>query len=228
MNSAVAIDPPVQPINPWWPLPLALVLWALMLWGFGFFFAAPAKVASIPPAPIDARIIELPPPPAPPKLQPKPVVKAEKVARPVPVVRPTPQAVQTPPPAPKVALPTPPAPVPAPTHAEPAPVPPPPKPEPSPSTGQGGTQQMGARALYQPKPTLPEDLRDETIHTVVMARFHIKPDGSATVELTQAAPNPRVNQLILNTLKTWRFFPAIQAGKPVASVQDVKVAIDVE
>ena len=62
--------------------------------------------------------------------------------------------------------------------------------------------------------------RDETIHTVVMARFHIKPDGSATVELTQPAPNPRVNQLILNTLKTWRFFPAIQAGKPVASVQD--------
>ncbi len=87
---------------------------------------------------------------------------------------------------------------------------------------------MGARALYQPKPTLPEDLRDETIHSVVMARFHIDSNGNATVNLTQAAANPRVNQLILNTLKTWRFFPAIQGGKPVASVQDVKVAIDVE
>ena len=87
---------------------------------------------------------------------------------------------------------------------------------------------MGARALYQPKPKLPESLRDETIHTVVMARFHIKPDGSSTVELIQAAPNPRINQLILNTLKTWRFFPAIEGGKPVASEQDVKVAIDVE
>ncbi|MHB8167559.1 MAG: energy transducer TonB [Sulfuricella sp.] len=224
MNSAAVVDPPVRPMNPWWPLPLALLLWALMLWGFGFFFAAPDKVASKAPGPIDARIIELPPPPSPPKLQPKPVVKAEKVARPVPV-RPIPQPVQALPP--KVALPAPPAPLPPPAHAEPAPVPPPPKPEPSPSTGQGGTQQMGARALYQPKPTLPEDLRDETIHTVVMARFHINPDGSTTVELTQAAPNPRVNQLILNTLKTWRFFPAIQAGKPVASVQDVKVAIDV-
>ncbi len=227
MNSAAAIDPPVRPINPWWPLPLALVLWALMLWGFGFFFAAPAKVASIPPAPIDARIIELPPPPAPPKLQPKPVVKAEKVARPV-AVRPTPQPVQTPPSAPKVALPTPPAPLPPPTHAEPAPVPPAPKPEPSPSIGPAGTQQMGARALYQPKPKLPEDLRDETIHTVLVARFHINPDGSATVELIQPTPNPRINQGFLNTLKTWRFFPAIQAGKPVASVLDVKLPIDVE
>ena len=227
MNSTAVFNPPVRPINPWWPLPMALLLWALMLWGFGFFFAAPAKVASKVPAPIDARIIELPPPPSPPKLQPKPVVKAEKVARPVPV-RSAPQPVQAPPP--KVALPAPPAPLPPPTHAEPVPVPPPPKlePSPSPSTGQGGTQQMGARALYQPKPTLPEDLRDETIHTVLVARFHINPDGSATVELIQPTPNPRINQSFLNTLKTWRFFPAIQAGKPVASVLDVKLPIDVE
>ena len=206
---------------------MALLLWALMLWGFGLFFAAPAKVASKAPAPIDARIIELPPPPSPPKLQPKPVVKAEKVARPV-AVRPAPQPVQAP--SPKVALPAPPAPLPPPTHAEPAAVPPPPKPEPSasPSTGQGGTQKMGARALYQPKPKLPEDLRDETIHTVLVARFHINPDGSAAVELIQPTPNPRINQSFLNTLKTWRFFPAIQAGKPVASVLDVKLPIDVE
>jgi len=51
MNSAAVFNPPVRPMNPWWPLPLALVLWALMLWGFGFFFAAPDKVASITPRP---------------------------------------------------------------------------------------------------------------------------------------------------------------------------------
>ncbi|MHB1331378.1 MAG: energy transducer TonB [Sulfuriferula sp.] len=226
MNSVAAMGAPVRPMNPWWPLPLALILWALMLWGFGLFFAAPDKVASIPPAPIDARIIELPPP-TPPKLQPKPVIKAEKVVRPAPL-RPIPQPVQTPPPVTKAALPAPPSPLPPPAHVEPAPVPPPPKPEPSSGSSQTGTQQMGARALYQPKPKLPEDLRDETIHTVLVARFHIKPDGSATVELTQPATDPRVNQFILSTLKTWRFFPAIQAGKPVASVLDVKFPIDVE
>ncbi|MHB1246967.1 MAG: energy transducer TonB [Sulfuriferula sp.] len=226
MNSIAVMGAPVRPINPWWPLPLALILWALMLWGFGFFFAAPDKVASKAPDPIDARIIELPPPLTPPKLQPKPVIKAEKVAR--PALRPIPQPVQTPPPAPKAALPAPPSPLPPPPHVEPAPVPPPPKPEPSSGSSQTGTQQMGARALYQPKPKLPEDLRDETIHTVVSARFHIKPDGSATVELTQPATDPRVNQFILSTLKTWRFFPAIQDGKPVASVLDVKLPINVE
>ncbi len=225
MNSAAVIDPPVSPMNPWWPLPLALLLWMLMLWGFGSFFAAPDKVMSTPPNPIDARIVELPPPPAPPKIQPKPIVKTEKVSHPAPL-RPTPQPTQVTQPAPKVALPPAPA-LPA-THVDPVPPPPPPKPEPSPGPDQGGTQQMGARALYQPKPVLPEDLRDETIHTVVMARFHIKPDGSATVELIQPAPDPRVNQFLLKTLKTWRFFPAIQGGKPVASVLDVKYPIDVE
>ncbi|MES2365497.1 MAG: energy transducer TonB [Pseudomonadota bacterium] len=227
MNSAAVMGAPIRPMNPWWPLPLALILWALMLWGVGLFFAAPDKVASIPPAPIDARIIELPPPPSPPKLQPKPVVKAEKVARPVPV-RPTPQPVQTPPPVTKAVSPAPPAPLPQPPHVAPVPVPPPPKPEPSSGSSQTGTQQMGARALYQPKPKLPEDLRDETIHTVLVARFHIKPDGSAIVELIQPSSNPRINQGFLNTLKTWRFFPAIQDGKPVASVLDVKLPIDVE
>jgi protein TonB len=86
---------------------------------------------------------------------------------------------------------------------------------------------MGARALYQPKPALPEDLRDQSMHIVVRARIHIAADGGLRIELIKPAPDPRINQLVLNTLKTWRFFPALQAGKPVASVQDVNVAFDV-
>ena len=65
------------------------------------------------------------------------------------------------------------------------------------------------------------------MHVVIVARFHIAEDGSVTVELLKSAPNPRVNQIILNTLKTWRFFPATQADKPVASTQDINISIDV-
>lgn len=223
MNSAATFDPSGRTASLWWPLPSALLLWALLLWGFGLFFAAPDKVPEVPPAAIDARIIELPPPPAPPKLQSKPVVTAPKMARPAPV-KPAPQPA---PPPPKVALPAPPV-APPPAHTDPAPPPPPPKPQPSTDDVQNGSQQMGARALYQPKPVVPDELRDETIHVVVTARLHIGTDGNVTAELVDPAPDPRVNQLVLNTLKAWRFFPAIQAGKPVASVQDVKVAIDVD
>ncbi|MDR3390188.1 MAG: energy transducer TonB [Sulfuriferula sp.] len=218
MNSAAVFDPAERTL--WWSLPLGLLLWAIVLWGFGLSFTAPDRTASAPPAAIDERIVELPPPPAPPKLPPKPVVKAA----PVPVHA-APQLAPIPP---KVVVPVAP-PVPPPVHADPTPLPPPPpKPQPSPDSSQDGTRQMGARALFQPKPVVPEDLRDETIHVVVTARIHIGTDGNVRVELVKPAPDPRVNQLVLNTLKTWRFFPAIQAGKPVESVQDVKVAIDVD
>jgi periplasmic protein TonB len=218
MNSTAAFDPAERTL--WWSLPFGLVLWVMTLLAFGSFFAAPDKTASTPPAAIDARIIELPPPPAPPKLPPKPVVKAAPVA-----VHAAPQQAPIPP---KVVVPVAP-PAPPPVHADPAPIPPPPpKPQPSTDSSQEGTRQMGARALYQPKPVVPEELRDETMHVVVTARIHIGTDGNVMVELVKPAPDPRVNRLVLNTLKTWRFFPAIQAGKPVESVQDVKVAIDVD
>lgn len=218
MNSTAVFDPAEPTL--WWSLPSGLLLWVIVLWGFGLSFAAPNRVASAPPAAIDERIIELPPPPAPPKLPSRRVVKAT----PVPVHA-TPQPALIPP---RVVVPVAP-PAPPPVHADPAPVlPPPPKPQQSTDSSQDGTRQMGARALYQPKPVVPEDLRDQTMHIVVTARIHIGTDGNVTVELVNPAPDPRVNRLVLNTLKTWRFFPAIQAGKPVESVQDVKVAIDVD
>lgn len=234
--------PQLRPTTPWWPWPLALLLWLALLWGVGFLLAAPHPVAP-PPAPLDAQLIELPPPPAPPKPQvvtpPQPVhtVTPRSVTPPIaPVTQPTP-------PLPKVALASSPAADPPPAKADPAPPTPPtppsppspPSPPPAPpappapaAKGPAGTAQMGARALYQPKPVLPESLRDSPIHVTVLARFHIQADGSARVELTQPAPDPRINQLILNTLKTWRFFPAIESGKPVASTLDISLPIDVE
>jgi protein TonB len=69
--------------------------------------------------------------------------------------------------------------------------------------------------------------REEAINAVAVARFHINADGTATVELSKPMPNPRINQIILNALKAWRFFPALRYGMPVPSVQDIKIAVDV-
>jgi periplasmic protein TonB len=62
---------------------------------------------------------------------------------------------------------------------------------------------------------------------VALARFDIRPDGTATVELVQPTPNPVLNRIILDTLKTWRFFPALDRGRPVASTQEVRVRLEV-
>ncbi len=223
----------------WWSWPPAIVLWLLVLWAISVYLANKPPVLPAP-LPIDARIVELPPAqPAARKAISSPTPHRIKSARP-PVSKP--ETALTPA--------TKPAPAPPITHqatthavpptaaANPAPAPPkaanPPPPASAPpvsgnpkSDSENGTQSLGAHAIYQPNPVLPEDLRDETMHVVIVARFHIAEDGSVTVELLKSAPNPRVNQIILNTLKTWRFFPATQADKPVASTEDINISIDV-
>ena len=59
-------------------------------------------------------------------------------------------------------------------------------------------------------------------------RFHVAADGSATVEMTKATPNLRLNRLLLETLKNWRFFPAVREGKPIASEAELVIRVDVK
>lgn len=86
---------------------------------------------------------------------------------------------------------------------------------------------MGAHAIYQPAPQIPDDLRDEAIHATAVARFHVASDGTTRVDLLQATPNPRLNRVLLQTLKTWKFFPAMTDGKPQDSQLDLRIPIEV-
>jgi protein TonB len=108
-----------------------------------------------------------------------------------------------------------------------------PVPAPSPAAEASAPQRpvesdrAAARILYRPLPKIPDELRDQAIETEALARFDIRPDGTATVELVRATPNPALNRIILDTLRTWRFFPAMLGGKPVASTQEVRVRLEV-
>ena len=86
---------------------------------------------------------------------------------------------------------------------------------------------MSARAIFRPTPEIPEELRHRTIDVVAVARFHVGTDCRATVELIQPTPEPTLNRALLETLQTWRFFPAMQQGRPVASDIDIRVPITV-
>ena len=87
---------------------------------------------------------------------------------------------------------------------------------------------MSARAIYQPMPEIPDDLRRRNIDLVAVARFRVAPDGKATVELIQPTPEPTLNRALLERLQSWRFFPALANGKPIASVIDIRVPISVK
>ena len=202
---------------------------------------APAPVAETPPPPQPEpapEVAETPPAPTPPAMEPPPP----------PSPQPQPEAATSPPPPPQAPKPKP---KPVVRHASPPPAaapvlprvasapsslpqvatagPPPPATPPRPARDEGlscGTS--GARAILQPKPEIPEELRHQAINLVAIVRFAIAPDGSAAASLDQPTPDPRFNRVLLDTFKRWRFFPALDCGKPVASTLTLRVPITVD
>ena len=198
--------------RPWerlrWVLPSVIFAWAVFLWALGFLLDRRPVLPA--PQPIDATLIELPaepPPPLPRRAElpahPQETVKsAEHDRLPEPASEPAfvPQASAPPPPAP------------APAARPPAPV---------------DSGRAAARALYQPLPVIPDDLREQAIEMEALARFDIKADGTATVTLVKPTPIPALNRIVLGTLATWRFFPAMEGGRPVTSTQEVRIKLQV-
>jgi periplasmic protein TonB len=93
------------------------------------------------------------------------------------------------------------------------------------ASSSAGTVQ--ARLLSQPLPVLPDDLREDAYRAEAVARFDIHADGSTEVELVKPTANPRLNQILLEALHKWRFFPAMENGRPVDSQRDVRVHFNV-
>ncbi len=191
--------------SPWrrlhWTLPLALLICAITFMLFAYAIWRPV-IHSPDAVPVTAELVELPPPEPP-----QPQVRQKTIVQPrvEPALQPQPSAA-----------PPPPAPV-APPVTQPAPS--------KPVVPMNATH--GAQALLQPLPAIPDELRDEAMNEAATARFQIAADGSATVVLVKPTQNPRLNRLLLDTLKNWKFMPAIKEGQPVPSVEVMVIRLRV-
>jgi protein TonB len=241
--------------DPWqrlpWLLPLALLVTILSQMGFLSLLRQPS-IPAVVQRPVDVQVIELPVTMSPPAAQPTPPARRSpappKPRAEPPIPRPTPLPAETRVEAPRdptpavEAEPSTPAPaaaatVPAPAGtASPSATPGPPTQGPvaavppvrGPQGPSSGTDTMSARAIYKPMPEIPDSLRHRTVDLVAMARFRVTADGSAQVELTEPTSDPDLNRALLETLKRWRFFPAMQAGKPIVSTIDIRIPISVK
>lgn len=238
--------------EPWrrlaWLTPSALLLWALLLIGFALLL----QTAGRPPEPVErleARLIDLPPPGPPAGLQgaaetasqpavapaaaePQPPIERKREEVPVPRVKkrkplpPTVYDAHGPRTAPPVEAEGGGAAAQAPAAGG------------SGAAGGGtsgragagglGADSIGARAIYAPVPKIPDDLRENVFETVAVAHFKVTFDGAATTSLVQPTSNPRLNAIVLDTLKEWRFFPAIRNGIAIDSEFDIRIPITVQ
>jgi len=235
--------------DPWprlrWLVPAALGLTLLSQMAFLALLRQPASPPTVP-RPVDVQVIDLPAPPAsarpaPPERRSSPPSRRLDAPSPRPVLAPSEPRIEVPrAPAPPVAE-EPVTPAPAATVPVP-PAPSPPSAAPStqvpltalpPSRGPqdatpGGTDRMSARAIYKPMPEIPEALRRRTIDLVAVARFRVDATGRAQVELVEPTSDPDLNRALLESLRRWRFFPATQAGRPIASTIDVRIPVSVK
>ncbi len=86
----------------------------------------------------------------------------------------------------------------------------------------GGSK--NAALVHNPLPQIPDDLRDEAFVSEAIARFYIAESGNVErVELIKPCANPKLNVLLLKSLKNWKFSAA-----PKISTQDIRVKFRVE
>ncbi len=78
--------------------------------------------------------------------------------------------------------------------------------------------------IHQPLPEIPQDLRSEAFNSYAIARFYIAASGHVeNVELVKPCSNPKLNYLLLKSLKDWRFNSSSKS-----STQDIRVTFKVE
>lgn len=204
----------------WRAMPWAVLAWLVLLWLLGRELAPSHELA--PALPIDARLVELPDSPAvaatptpsvpvpPPVLKPRdPLPEKAPDKMPIPVQSP-----------PKAAAPAQSSPPPSTVAAKAS------APVASTSNNTGlGADNHGAQAQYKPDPKIPDDLADGVADMAVGVRVHVAADGTTVVELSKRTPDPRVNKIVLDTVRQWTFTPAVQAGKSIASTVDLSIRL---
>jgi len=136
---------------------------------------------------------------------------------------------QSPPPAPLAPAPPPPPLSPPPPPAPAPPLPPPgPKPAPPPPPPPPPVPTLTAAVpLSQPKPSIPDDLRDSDLNADFDALFTVHADGSASVKMVSSTGNSALDSLALDSAKRWTFRPATRNGQPVQSFLRLRIEFDV-
>lgn len=126
----------------------------------------------------------------------------------------------------------PPAPPPPPVSPPPVapllpPPPPPPVVRPAPPPPPAAPVVTAAVPVSQPKPSIPDDLRDSDLTADFSALFTVHPDGTASVKMVSSTGNQTLDSLALDAAKRWTFRPATRGGQPVQSFLRLRIEFEV-
>lgn len=85
-----------------------------------------------------------------------------------------------------------------------------------------------ALAVDCPQPEIPNSLHEDGYKSSCLARFCINCEGKHDVSIIASSGCDEVDEIALQTLRRWKFKPAMLNGKPVQSVRKIRVEFEVE
>lgn len=89
-------------------------------------------------------------------------------------------------------------------------------------------QYTKAKVLDQPRPVIPSEYHENCFKSCCMARFVIDPTGKTKVKLLTSSGSDEIDDITLQTLRRWKFQPAMLDGKPVSSTRRIKVEFQID
>ncbi|HWA82479.1 MAG TPA: TonB family protein, partial [Fimbriimonadaceae bacterium] len=102
----------------------------------------------------------------------------------------------------------------------------PPAKQPDPPKPKGPTKD--AEPVNEVQPEIPDSLKSQELKTFVRVKVEIAEDGTFEVILRTSSGKPDVDKIILDSLKRWKWKPALKDGQPVKSTQLFKFEIEVK
>lgn len=111
---------------------------------------------------------------------------------------------------------------------KPEPVKPMPAPAPKPHLPVFTEAEPAVPTDQEPKPEIPDDLRQEALDKTFTAEVTVSPDGTPTeVKVSQSTGNDELDRIALETAKKWKFKPGTRDGEPVESVVRLHIEFQV-
>ena len=85
-----------------------------------------------------------------------------------------------------------------------------------------------AEPVFSPEPEISPELHEQCFKSCCIAKFLIKADGEASVQLLTSSGSSEVDDIAIETLRRWKFKPAQLDGKPVESSRKIRVEFEIE
>jgi len=82
--------------------------------------------------------------------------------------------------------------------------------------------------IFNPEPKIPAQLHENCFKSCCIAKFLVSANGKTDVKLLSSSGSSEIDEITLQTLRTWKFKPATLDGEPIEGVRKIQVEFQVD